>query len=89
MDRTLPEVKLRRNSVALPEKWTAPHRDSHSHPSHLNKWSAKKTDSAPIAGRAQRFTRSHELLFLDAPIAGLVTDMYGTIIEANAEAGAM
>jgi len=34
-------------------------------------------------------TRHYRQLFLDAPVAGLLTDIYGTIVEANAEAAAM
>jgi PAS domain S-box-containing protein len=46
------------------------------------------TLEAQRAGVDER-TRHYRQLFLDAPIAGLLTDVHGAIIEANAEAGAM
>jgi len=46
------------------------------------------TLEAQRAGVDER-TRHYRQLFLDAPVAGLVTDVHGTILEANAEAGAM
>jgi PAS domain S-box-containing protein len=46
------------------------------------------TLEAQRAGVDER-ARHYRQLFLDAPVAGLLTDIYGTIIEANAEAAAM
>jgi PAS domain S-box-containing protein len=46
------------------------------------------TLEAQRAGVDER-TRHYRQLFLDAPVAGLLTDIHGTILEANAEAGAM
>lgn len=46
------------------------------------------TLEAQRAGVDER-TRHYRQLFFDAPLAGLLTDTHGTIVEANAEAGAM
>lgn len=46
------------------------------------------TLEAQRAGVDER-TRHYRQLFLDAPVAAVLTDVHGTILEANAEAGAM